>query len=76
MEFNDFSGLGIPEIMMNIMSCDDFSELTTSTVIFTCRSDFMIYYLSKVFIIVDKVYRVYINISDPVFRQINDFPLH
>ena len=53
-KFNYFSGLGIPEILMNIMSCHFFSKLAISTVILTCRSTSVPYYLSKGFIIVEK----------------------
>ena len=34
----DLSGLGIPDTLMNIMSCHGFSKSSISTVILTCRS--------------------------------------
>ena len=34
-KFNDFYGLGIPEILINIMSCHGFYKSSISTVIFT-----------------------------------------
>ena len=55
MKFNDFSGLDIPEILINIMSYHIFYKVTTSTVILSCCSDPVPYYLSKGFIIVEKV---------------------
>ena len=36
----------------------------------------MTYYLSKGFIIVEKVYGVFVNIPDPVIKKINISPLH
>ena len=53
-KFNDLSGLGIPEILMNIMPCHGFSKLTTSTVILTCHSAFVPYYWTKRVFIVEK----------------------
>ena len=50
--FKDFSRLGIPEILMNIISCRGFSKSSVLTVILTCRSALVPYYLSKRFIIV------------------------
>ena len=52
--FNDFSVLGITEILMNIMSCHSFSKLITSTVILTFRSALAPYYLSKIFLLLKK----------------------
>ena len=57
------------EILMNIMSCSDFSKMTTSTVIFIRRSSLVPYYLSKVFIIVKKVDGVFVNIPDPFIEK-------
>ena len=71
-----FSGLDIPDIMMNIMSCHDFSKVTTSTVILVCRSALVPYNLSKVFIIVEKLEDVFENITKPVFKKIYASPLH
>ena len=38
---------------MNIMECHGFDKYTISTVIFTCRSALVPYYLSKVFVVVE-----------------------
>ena len=51
--FTNFSGLGIPDILMNIISCHGFSKSSIITVIFTCRSSLVPYYLSKVFSVVE-----------------------
>ena len=47
--------LVIPKILINIMSCNGFSKFTTSTVIIICHSALVPYFLSKVFLIVEKV---------------------
>ena len=48
-----FSGLGIPEILMNIMSCHGFVKYSISKVILTCRNAIVPYYFSKVFVIIE-----------------------
>ena len=53
-----------------------FSKMTTSTVIITCCSALVTYYLSNVFIIVENVDEVFVNMPDPVFKQINASQLH
>ena len=58
------SGLVIPEILINIMPCHGFSEVTTATVIITCCSALVPYYLSKGFISVGKVEGVFVNIPE------------
>ena len=45
--------MGIPEILMNIMSCNGFSKYPISTVILICRSALVPYDLNKVFLIVE-----------------------
>ena len=50
-KFNNFSGLGIPDIFMNIMSCHEFSKSSISTVILKCCSALAPYHLSKGFVI-------------------------
>ena len=76
MKFNDFSGLVIHEIMMNIMSCHGFLKVTTSIVIIACRSSLVPYYLSRGFIIVEKLDGISVNIPDPVLKQTNASPLY
>ena len=74
--FNSLSGLGISGILINIISCIGFSKLTTSTEILTCCSALVPYYLPKLFINVDKLDGVSLNIPDPVLRKINASQLH
>ena len=72
---NDFSGFGIPYILMNIMSCHGFSESTISTVILTCHSSLLPYYFSKGFF-VEKEEGEFENIPEQVLNKINAVPLH
>ena len=50
-KFNNFSGLGIPDIFMNIMSCHGFVKYSISTVILTCFNAIVPHYLSEGFFI-------------------------
>ena len=43
--FNEFYGLVIPEIMINIISCNSFKKWTTSILVLICHSDLVSYYL-------------------------------
>ena len=47
------SGFVIPDILMNILSCHGISKYSISTGILTCCSALVIYYLSKLFIILE-----------------------
>ena len=45
--YDELSGIGIPEMLLNIVSCCVFLKEDTPTVIFTCRSKLVSYYPSK-----------------------------
>ena len=47
------SGLGIPDILMNIMSCRGFVKYLLSTVILACCNALVPYHISKGFVIVE-----------------------
>ena len=51
--FNDLSGLGLPEILMNIMSCHVLVKSSIPTVILTYRNALVPYYLSKLFVVIE-----------------------
>ena len=76
MKFNDFFGLGITEILMNIISCHGLSILTISKVILTFRSALVPYYSSKDFFIVEKLEGKCESIPERALKQINASPLH
>ena len=50
--------------------------MTASTVVITCHTALMQNYLSKVFLIVEKVEDIFVNIPERVLKQINDSSLH
>ena len=54
--FNDISETGIMGSAMNIVSCNVFVKENNTTIILTCRGKLVSYYLSKVFLILDKNY--------------------
>ena len=46
-KFNNMSGLGVPEILMNIVSCHGYVKSSISTVILKCCNTLVPYYISK-----------------------------
>ena len=60
-EVQYFSWLGIPKILMNVMSCHGFSKPTTSKVIITYHKALVLYHLTREFRIVKKVKCVFYN---------------
>ena len=69
-----FSGLGILDIFMNIMSCHGFVKSSVSTVILTCHNYLVMYYLSKGFVVVETEVGGVDNI--PMFVKNNATHLH
>ena len=53
-EFNDFSGMRIPEMLMNFVSCCVFWKNQQTTVILACSGTLVSYVRSKLFLIVEK----------------------
>ena len=53
--FHCFAGVDIPFVFMNLMSCQGFPREQLSTVILTCQSSLVSYYISNVFVIVGKI---------------------
>ena len=51
--FNDISDTGIPDILMNIISCHGLSIEDKAIVILTFHIKLVSYYLSKGFVIID-----------------------
>ena len=47
--YNDVSGVGIPELLMNIIWCHVFLNNTNSDVILSCRRKLVDYYLQMLF---------------------------
>ena len=45
--YNELLGIGIPEVLMNLVSCHGFMKKPNSTVILVCRYSLENYYLGK-----------------------------
>ena len=52
--FNILLGIGIPELLLNLVSCHGFTKKPNSTVILNCRSRLANNYLEKGFYIIEK----------------------
>ena len=70
-KLNDLSGLGIPDILMNIMSFHGFAKSSILTVILTCRNALVPYYFSKGFFIVETEVGGVDNITISLKEQID-----
>ena len=46
--FNEISGIGIPETLLNFLSCYIFIQDNNATLILTCRIKLVSYYLSNI----------------------------
>ena len=69
---NDLSGIGITEILLNIVSCYIFVQFENSTLILTCRSKLVSYYPSKGFLILERYSKALKNVPLRVKICIND----
>ena len=54
--YNEISGIGIPELLMDIVSCYGFVKYNTPTVILTCQRHILSYYLSRSSLILPKTF--------------------
>ena len=61
--FYELSGISIPEILLNILYCYGFVQGKKSTLILTCRSKLVSYYLSKSLVVLDQDYQTLNNFS-------------
>ena len=52
--YNEFSGIVIIEFLMTIVSCNGFFKKDTTNFIQICRSNFVSYYFSILFVILEK----------------------
>ena len=51
--YNELLGIGIPDVLMNLISCHGFIKDTNSTVVILYRTPLVEYYLAKVFVILE-----------------------
>ena len=52
--FNEFLGIGIPDLLMKLLSCHSFTKNTKYSVILKCPTRILEYYFSKGFVILEK----------------------
>ena len=52
--FNLLLGIGIPELLLNLVSCNGFTKKPNSTVILNCQSRLIHNYLAKGFYMIEK----------------------
>ena len=69
--FNILIGIGIPELLLNLLSCHGFMKKPNSNVILNCRSRLIKNYLSKVFSVIEKKTNQLSLISNDVKLRIN-----
>ena len=60
--FDEISGIGTPENLLNIVSCYGFVQYEISTLILTCRRKLVSYYLSKGLVILNQYYQSLKNV--------------
>ena len=60
--FDDLSVNGIPEVILNIVSCFGFIQEFASTIILTCMSKLVSYYLFKRFVMLLHDYQALDNV--------------
>ena len=69
--FYELSGIGIPEILLNIVSCYGYIKDENSTLILTWKGKLVSYYLSNVFVIIEKDYHAFNNVPQMVQSRID-----
>ena len=69
--FDEISGIGIQEGSLNILSCNSFIQEKNSTLILTCRSKLVSYYLSKGFVTIEFFSKASKNVPQTVQNSIN-----
>ena len=68
--------MGIPDSLMNIMSCHEFVKYLIQAFIPTCYNALVTYYLSKVFVVVEMEVSGVDNTLIIVKNKTNDTHLH
>ena len=63
--FNDIPGIGISQLLMNIMSCHGNVKVKKSTVISSCRRQSVYHHLSKGFVIPEKKFKCHDRCASP-----------
>ena len=69
--FNMLSGIGIKELLLNLVSCHGFTKKQNSTVIFNCQTCLVTNYLSKGFSIIEQNTENFILLQNDVKLRTN-----
>ena len=69
--FNILLGIGIPELLLNLVSCHGFMKKPNSTVILNCQSRLINNYLEKGFYIIERDPKQKSMLSNDVILRIN-----
>ena len=69
--YNAVSGIGIPKLLMNIISCHVFGNNKNSVVIFSCRRKLVDYYLQECFVLHEKNQNAFKNVPLREKQRIN-----
>ena len=75
-KFNNLSGLVIPEILTNIMTCNGYARYPNPYIILSCRNELVPYSIPKGFYPVENNDGIYNNIPEDVMHQINGVGIH
>ena len=75
-KFNEISGIVIPELLMNIMSCHGFMNEKKLTVMLSCCRKLVKYYLSKSFVVIENNSNVFRDVPLRVKQRINALIWH
>ena len=69
--YNEFLGIFILEVLMNLTSCHVFTKNRNPTVILVCRSWLMNYYLPKRFVIIEHNYKYLSSVPNEAKQRIH-----
>ena len=69
--YNAVSGIVVPELLMNIISCHIFANNKESAVILSCRSKLVDYYFQKNYVLLKNNSKVFNNVPLRVKQRIN-----
>ena len=69
-------GIGLPEVLMNLISCHVFTKKTNSNVISLCHTQLVEYYLAKGFVIIAHKSEKLSSVSNEAKKRIHATNIH
>ena len=76
MNYNEFLGIWIPKVLMNLISCHEFIKEIHSTIIVLCHTWLMEYYLAKVLIILEHNSKNLSSVHNEAKQRIHAFNIN